>query len=49
MLSTDQNRIATVLCERAVAQGAKAARPISPASVATAEWVRLKCQYGCDG
>ena len=34
---------------RAVALGAKEAKIISPASVVTAEWVRLKCQYGCGG
>ncbi len=25
------------------------AKIISPKSIATAEWVRLKCQFGCDG
>ena len=25
------------------------ARIISPSEVETAAWVRLKCQYGCDG
>jgi predicted metal-binding protein len=38
------------LCE--IAQG-KAdvikAKIVSPADVVTAEWVRLKCQFGCDG
>jgi predicted metal-binding protein len=29
--------------------GVKAAKVISPADVETAEWVRLKCQFGCDG
>jgi predicted metal-binding protein len=29
--------------------GVKAAKVISPAEVETAAWVRLKCQYGCDG
>ena len=29
--------------------GVKDARMISPAEVETAAWVRLKCQFGCDG
>jgi len=29
--------------------GAKDAKAISPDSVITAPWVRLKCQYGCGG
>jgi predicted metal-binding protein len=29
--------------------GVKAAKMISPSDVATAPWVRLKCQFGCDG
>jgi len=29
--------------------GIKDARIISPADVETAAWVRLKCQFGCDG
>jgi predicted metal-binding protein len=32
--------------ERAGDLGAEA-RPIDPAAVATAEWVRMKCRYGC--
>lgn len=27
--------------------GAQDAKPIDPASVVTAAWVRMKCQYGC--
>lgn len=34
---------------RAVELGAHAAQVISPEQVVTAEWVRLKCQYGCGG
>jgi predicted metal-binding protein len=34
---------------RAVELGAKEAKIISPHQVFTAEWVRRKCQYGCDG
>jgi len=34
---------------RACALGAKEAKIISPQQVFTAEWVRRKCQYGCDG
>lgn len=29
--------------------GAKEAKVIPANSIVTAEWVRLKCQYGCDG
>ena len=29
--------------------GVKAVRIISPSDVETAPWVRLKCQFGCDG
>ncbi len=36
-------------CRRALALGATAAKPLAPDLVATAPWVRLKCQYGCDG
>ncbi len=36
-------------CERALALGAEAARPLAPGLVVTADWVRLKCQFGCDG
>ncbi|HMF32651.1 MAG TPA: DUF2284 domain-containing protein [Candidatus Lokiarchaeia archaeon] len=36
-------------CERAVELGATSAKAIRAEDVVTAEWVRLKCQYGCDG
>ena len=35
--------------EAALRLGAAEAKAISPASVVTAPWVRLKCQYGCGG
>jgi predicted metal-binding protein len=35
--------------KRAITLGAKEAKVISPQQVFTAEWVRRKCQYGCDG
>ncbi|VVB60767.1 Uncharacterised protein [uncultured archaeon] len=34
--------------KRACELGAKEAKIISPKQVFTAEWVRRKCQYGCD-
>lgn len=38
------------LCSLAAGKaGVKAAKVISPTEVETAAWVRLKCQYGCDG
>jgi predicted metal-binding protein len=35
--------------KRAVELGAIEAKVIEPSSVVTADWVRLKCQFGCDG
>jgi predicted metal-binding protein len=35
--------------ERAVKLGAIDAKVISPKSIVTASWVRMKCQYGCGG
>ncbi len=35
--------------KRALKMGAKDAKIIPPRSIVTAEWVRLKCQYGCPG
>lgn len=34
-------------CTRAVKEGATHAKQIQPSSIATASWVRLKCQFGC--
>jgi predicted metal-binding protein len=36
-------------CRRAIKAGATHAKQISPESVMTAPWVRLKCQFGCPG
>jgi predicted metal-binding protein len=33
----------------ATSYGARSARLIRASTIATAPWVRLKCQYGCDG
>lgn len=39
-----------MLCGMAVEKaGVKDARIVSPSDVETAPWVRLKCQFGCDG
>jgi len=38
----------TEWCERAVALGAGAATETATSAVVVAEWVRLKCLYGCD-
>ena len=35
--------------KRAVEMGAREAKVIAPSSIVAAEWVRLKCQFGCDG
>ena len=36
-------------CKRALEMGIDEAKIIDPGSIVTAEWVRLKCQYGCPG
>jgi predicted metal-binding protein len=39
-----------VLCRLATGKsGVRAAKIVPPAEVHTAAWVRLKCQFGCDG
>jgi predicted metal-binding protein len=35
--------------ELALAAGVSEAKIIPVSNVVTAEWVRLKCQFGCDG
>ncbi|MCX8183954.1 MAG: DUF2284 domain-containing protein [Crenarchaeota archaeon] len=37
------------LCETAVKLGAAEAKVIKASDVMVRDWVRLKCQYGCDG
>ncbi len=37
------------LCEIAVKLGAAEAKVINASDVVVRDWVRLKCQYGCDG
>lgn len=51
-----QNRAAVIVMQtyakyvkRARELGAKHAKPILAKSVIAAEWVRIKCQFGCDG
>ncbi len=39
----------TRFIQRACQLGALEATVISPKDIVTAEWVRRKCQYGCDG
>jgi len=36
-------------CARAVELGADEAKLIDPSQVVTADWVRMKCLFGCDG
>jgi predicted metal-binding protein len=38
-----------VYCKEALEMEIDGARTIDPRSIATAEWVRMKCQYGCPG
>ncbi len=36
-------------CAKALEMGFDGARVIDPGSIVTAEWVRMKCQFGCPG
>jgi predicted metal-binding protein len=36
-------------CNKALEMGIHGAKRIDPRSVVTAEWVRMKCQFGCPG
>ena len=36
-------------CKKAIEMGIEEAKIIDPGSIVTAEWVRMKCQYGCSG
>jgi predicted metal-binding protein len=36
-------------CEKALEMGIDGAKIVDPCSVVTAEWVRMKCQFGCPG
>ena len=36
-------------CKKALEMGIEEAKIIGPSSIVTAEWVRMKCQYGCPG
>ena len=38
-----------VYCKEVLEQGADGAKIVDPRSVTTAEWVRMKCQFGCPG
>jgi predicted metal-binding protein len=38
-----------VYCKEALEMGVDGARAIDPRSIVTAEWVKMKCQYGCPG
>jgi predicted metal-binding protein len=38
-----------VYCKEVLEQGADGAKIVDPRSVVTAEWVRMKCQFGCSG
>lgn len=36
-------------CQKALEMGMSGAKVIDPRSIVTAEWVRMKCQFGCSG
>lgn len=38
-----------VYCKKALEMGIDGAKIIDPCSIVTAEWVRMKCQFGCPG
>lgn len=38
-----------VYCNKALEMGVTGAKVIDPRSIVTAEWVRMKCQFGCSG
>jgi predicted metal-binding protein len=38
-----------VYCQEVLEMGVDGAKVIDPRSVVTAEWVRMKCQFGCPG
>lgn len=38
-----------VYCQKAIERGMSGAKVIDPRSIVTAEWVRMKCQFGCSG
>jgi predicted metal-binding protein len=40
---------AEFFCKKAIEMGIEGAKIIDPGSIVTAEWVRMKCQYGCPG
>lgn len=45
----DKNQVSEEFLGRIGELGARGAKIISPASVETGTWVRLKCQFGCGG
>jgi predicted metal-binding protein len=49
MKAPDEETTGSQWIEAAKRLGAAEAQVISPESVVTAPWVRLKCQYGCGG
>lgn len=49
---TDEDRAGALLVSRSIEEARRLgveARPIAPEQVVVAEWVRLKCRYGCSG
>ena len=38
-----------MFCQEALEMGVDGAKRVDPRSVVTAEWVRMKCQFGCPG
>jgi len=47
----ERDRVKTLefYCKKALELGVDGAKVIAPRSIVTAEWVRMKCQFGCRG
>jgi predicted metal-binding protein len=45
----DRMKAVEVYCREFLELGADGAKGVDPRSVITAEWVRMKCQFGCPG
>ena len=45
----DRVKALEIYCKKALELGVDEAKVIDPRSIITAEWVRMKCQFGCHG
>jgi predicted metal-binding protein len=49
MREEERMKAVEAYCEEVLQLGVDGAKRIDPRSVITAEWVRMKCQFGCSG